>query len=149
MADQRRALTVTDRTTIEVRLADGRGIRRIACSLGRSAGVASGKVNRNGGRDVYRAGAATDRAAAKRALTGRKPSMAPDGPRFTEAARPVGAGWWPEQVSGRRKRNEDGLEQSSGLRVSHEAICAAIHALPRGELRRELVACLRYAKPCQ
>ncbi len=35
----------------------------------------------------------------------------------------------------------------SGLRVSHEAIYAAVYALPRGELRRELVACLRHDKP--
>jgi uncharacterized membrane protein (DUF485 family) len=37
----------------------------------------------------------------------------------------------------------------SGLRVSHEAIYAAIYALPRGELRRELVGCLRHAKPAR
>ena len=39
------------------------------------------------------------------------------------------------------------MEQQSGLRVSHEAIYTAIYALPRGELRRELIACLRQDKP--
>jgi len=39
------------------------------------------------------------------------------------------------------------MQQESGLRVSHEAIYAAIYALPRGELRRELIGCLRHAKP--
>jgi len=39
-------------------------------------------------------------------------------------------GWSPEQISGRRKREDAGMQQVSGLRVSHEAIYAAIHALP-------------------
>lgn len=33
--------------------------------------------------------------------------------------------------------------------MSHEAIYAAIYALPRGELRRELIGCLRHAKPAR
>jgi IS30 family transposase len=31
--------------------------------------------------------------------------------------------------------------------VSHEAIYQAVYAVPRGELRRELLACLRQGKP--
>jgi hypothetical protein len=53
----------------------------------------------------------------------------------------------PEQISGRRKRIEDGVTQLSGVTVSHEAIYTAVYALPRGELRRELIACLRQDKP--
>ena len=56
-------------------------------------------------------------------------------------------GWSPEQISGRRKRMEAGIKQPSGLSVSHEAIYTAIYALPRGELRCELIACLRQDKP--
>ena len=41
------------------------------------------------------------------------------------------------------------MERPSGLRVSHEAIYAPIYALPRGELRRELVGGLRHAKPAR
>jgi IS30 family transposase len=55
--------------------------------------------------------------------------------------------WSPEQIAGRRKRLEDGTEMSSGLRVSHEAIDQAVFAVPRGELRRELLACRRQGKP--
>jgi len=149
MAAQRRKLTVVDRTTIDLRLRDGWGIRQIALALGRSAGMVSDEVNRNGGPSGYDAGAAEGQAAAKRDLTGRRPRMARDGPLFTEAARLLGLGWSPEQVSGRRKREEAGMERPSGLRVSHEAIYAAIYALPRGELRRELIGCLRHAKPAR
>jgi len=149
MAAPRRALTVIDRTTIALRLGDGWGIRQIACSLGRSAGMISDEVNRNGGSSAYEAGAATGQAATKRDLTGRKSRMAPDGALFAEVSRLVRLGWSPEQISGRRKREEVGMERPSGLRVSHEAIYAAIYALPRGELRRELVGCLRHAKPAR
>ena len=149
MASPRRAFTVVDRTTIALRLRDGWGVRMIARSLGRSAGTVSDEVNRNGGAATYEAGRAEDRAAAKRKTTGRKAMMLRDGAVFTEATRLLGLGWSPEQISGRRKREDAGMQQESGLRVSHEAIYAAIYALPRGELRRELIGCLRHAKPAR
>jgi IS30 family transposase len=121
----------------------------IARSLGRSSGTISDEVNRNGRAGAYAAEAAAVQAAAKRELTGRKPRMSRDGTLFAEAARLLGLGWSPEQISGRRKREEPGMEHSSGLRVSHEAIYAAIYALPRGALRRELIGCLRHAKPAR
>jgi IS30 family transposase len=142
-------LTVVDRTTIALRREDGWGIRRIALSLGRSPGTISDEVSRNGGPDGYHAGAAASRAASKRALSGRKARMAHDGALLGGVSELLGRGWSPEQVSGRRKREDAGMEQGSGLRVSHEAIYAAIYALPRGELRRELIGCLRHAKPAR
>lgn len=121
----------------------------IARSLGRSAGTVSNEVNRNGGAATYEAVLAEDRAVAKRKTTGRKARMMRDGAVFIEATRLLGLGWSPEQISGRRKREDVGMQQVSGLRVSHEAIYAAIYALPRGELRRELIGCLRHAKPAR
>jgi len=149
MAGPRRALTIVDRTTIALRLHESWGIRRIACALARSPGTISDEVARNGGPAAYEAGAAASLAATRRALTGRKPRMAPDGALFAEVTRLVGLGWSPEQISGRRKREAAGVACTSGLRVSHEAIYAAIYALPRGALRRELVGCLRHAKPAR
>lgn len=149
MAAPRRKVTVVDRTTIALRLRDGWGVRRIARALGRSSGTISDEVNRNGGCGNYQAGAAEVEAAAKRELTGRKARMSCDGALFTEATRLLGLGWSPEQISGRRKREEAGMERASGLRVSHEAIYAAIYALPRGALRRALIGCLRHAKPAR
>ena len=97
----------------------------IARSLGRSAGTVSDEVNRNGGAATYEAGAAEDRAAAKRETTRRKARMSRDGAVFTEVTRLLGLGWSLEQISGRRKREDAGMQQESGLRVSHEAIYAA------------------------
>jgi IS30 family transposase len=46
----------------------------------------------------------------------------------------------PEQVSGRLKVEHPG---DPAMRVSHESIYQSIYVYPRGELRRELKACLR------
>jgi IS30 family transposase len=107
----------------------------------------SDEVNRHGGSGAYHAPVAAAQADANRRLTGRRPRLAQDGALFGQVAALLRLGWSPEQISGRRKRMEAGVEQPSGLSVSHEAIYTAIYALPRGELRRELIACLRQDKP--
>jgi len=147
MADPRRRLTIVDRTTIELRLVDGWGIRAIARALGRSAGTICDEVSRHWDGAGYSAQQAQTQAAASRALSGRMPRMAIDGGLFAEIVGLLRLGWSPEQISGRRKRIQAGMEQQSGLQVSHEAIYAAIYAVPRGELRRELISFLRQDKP--
>jgi IS30 family transposase len=147
MAVSRRTLTVVDRTTIELRLKDGWGVRAIARALGRSAGTISDEIGRHGGVHAYRAEAASSQASQSRALSRRKAKLLPDGTLFGEVVSLLQQGWSPEQISGRRKRVKNGMEQSSGLTISHEAIYTAIYALPRGELRRDLIACLRQDKP--
>ena len=147
MAVPRRKLTVVDRTMIEVRLRDGWGIRAIARSLDRSPGMISDEVKRHRDAAGYSAQTAEMQAVADRRLSGRKSRLASDGVLFGEVAGLLSLGWSPEQISGRRKRIEADMEQQSGLRVSHEAIYTAIYALPRGELRRELISYLRQDKP--
>jgi len=147
MANLRRPLTPIDRTMIEVRLSDGWGICAIARALGRSAGTISGEVKRHGGAAGYLAQPAQAQAVTSRALSGRKSRLDRNGTLFGAVAAKLRLGWSPEQISGRRKRIEGGMEQQSGVPISHEAIYTAIYALPRGELRRELIACLRQDKP--
>jgi len=147
MSVSRRCLTIVDRATIELRLSDGWGVRAIAAALGRSAGTICDEIKRHGGAASYLAEMAEASATDRRRLTGRRPRMIRGGVLFDEIVRLLRLGWSPEQICGRRKRNEQGMEQSSGLQVSHEAIYTAIYALPRGELRRELIACLRQDKP--
>ena len=142
MQRQRRKLTVEDRIMIELRRKDGRGVRAIARELGRSPSVISAELGR--GRDTdscYAAGPAQAAAAARWDRSGRRAKLAPDSPLFAEVAKLLRLQWSPEPIAGRRKRLEDGTELVSGLRVSHEAIYQAIYAVPRGELRRELLAC--------
>ena len=147
MACRRRELTVCDRSVIEVRVRDGRSVRAISRELGRSPGTICDEIARHGGVEAYRAHAASAWADASRCLTGRRPRLTQDGVLFGQVAGLLRLGWSPEQISGRRRRMQAGMEQPSGLRVSHEAIYAAIYALPRGELRRELIGCLRQDKP--
>jgi transposase, IS30 family len=147
MADQRRKLTVCDRSMIELRLRDGWGVRAIARDLDRSPGMISDEVNRHGSSAGYQAEAAVAQVTAARRLTGRKPVLAQNGTAFGQVASLLRLGWSPEQISGRRQRMEAGMEQASGVSVSHETIYTAIYALPRGELRRELISYLRQGKP--
>ena len=148
MQRQRRKLTVEDRVAIDLRRKDGWGVRAIARELGRSPSVISTVIGRGREPDgSYAAGSAQAAAVARRDRSGRRTKLAPDSPLFAEVANLLRLQWSPEQIAGRRKRLEDGTEMSSGLRVSHEAIYQAIYAVPRGELRRELLACLRQGKP--
>ena len=148
MQRQRRKLTVEDRVAIDLRRKDGWGVRAIARELGRSPSVISTEIGRGREQDGnYAAGSAQAAAAARRDRSGRRARLAPDSPLFAEVAKLLRLQWSPEQIAGRRKRLEDGMEVSSGLPVSHEAIYQAVYAVPRGELRRELLACLRQGKP--
>lgn len=147
MCGGRRPLTGSDRCMIEVRLRDGYGIREIARELGRSAGTISDEIGRHGGVAAYRAEAADEAAALARLCSGRKARLVPGCALWEEVVRLIFSGWSPEQISGRRQRMEEGVEQRSGVSVSHEAIYRAIYALPRGELRKELIGCLRQGKP--
>lgn len=147
MTTIRAILTVFDRVMIQARISDGLGVRAIARQLGRSAGVVCDEINRHGGRAAYQAQTAHARADASRRLCGRKSRLASGGILLDEIAALLRRGWSPEQISGRRKRIENGVVQDAKLLVSHEAIYSALYALPRGELRRELLACLRQNKP--
>ncbi len=143
MAVPRRRLTVVDRTMLEVWLRDGRRIWATALSLCRSPGTISDEISRHGGVGRYLAEVVQCQAAASRLLFGRKPRLARDGALFGEIARLLRLGWSPEQISGRRKRIEGSIGQVPVLLVSHEAI----YAIPRGELRRELISFIRQDKP--
>jgi IS30 family transposase len=147
MEVKRRPLRVHDRTKIEVLLRAGFGVREIARELDRSAGTISGEIARHGGAAAYDAEAAATAAASARLRAGRQPRLVPGCALWEAVVRLIFSGWSPEQISGRRKRMEAGVEQRSGVSVSHEAIYTAIYALPRGELRKELIGCLRQGKP--
>jgi IS30 family transposase len=121
MSTPRRRLTVIDRTMIEVRLRDGWSVRAIATALGRSPGTISDEIQKHSDCAGYHADAAETRAAANRRLSGRVPRLGSDGALFGGVAKLLRLKWSPEQISGRRRRIEGGMEKQSGLLVSHEA----------------------------
>lgn len=63
----------------------------------------------------------------RRRLSGGRSGLALGGPPFGKAARLLRLKWSPEQMSGRRKRIEGGIEQKSRLSVSHAAIYHAVY----------------------
>ena len=62
---------------------------------------------------------------------------------FEHVAASLRGGWSPLQIAGRLGRMEQGDHPG---RISHESIYTALYALPRGELRRELLAALRQGR---
>ena len=53
------------------------------------------------------------------------------------------ARWSPEQIAGILAR---GFPDAASYRVSHETIYSAVYLVPRGELRKELIGCLRQGR---
>lgn len=134
-------LSIDDRVAIRLGLERGWSYARIGASLDRPrhASTICREVNKAGGRHAYQPMAA-HRAAGDRARRP-KPTKLAGNPRL--AAR-VTADlcrlWSPEQIA-RRLRAESGNDPT--MTVSHETIYKSIYVQGRGELRRELAACLR------
>ena len=91
----------------------------------------------------YRAPAAQQRADALARAPRIAPRLAPDGPLWGHVERLLRTRHSPEQIAGILRRMHP--DQPS-LQVSHEAIYTALYAMPRGELRSELIACLRQGR---
>jgi IS30 family transposase len=66
--------------------------------------------------------------------------LVPGSPLFEYVADQIRLGWSPLQIAGRLRRMDP--DDRPGT-VSHETIYTALYALPRGELKRELIAHLR------
>ena len=151
-------LNCEERTMIQLSLEQGCKLRAIARSLQRAPSSISRELRRNGwcnpatlppkpGRPPlaggYRASLAQQRAD-DMARTARCPSrLTHDGPLWPHVERLLRSRHSPEQIAGilRRMHPDD-----TTLQVSHETIYTALYAMPRGELRTELIACLRQAR---
>ena len=106
----------------------------------------AGSCGRNAwpGHDRYDACGAFFAALARRshARRGRR-KLRPDTPLFTHVAAHLREGWSPSQIAGRLHRMDANDRPGT---VCHETIYGALYALPRGELRRELLAALRQGR---
>src|SRR3954469_22346244 len=141
MQRQRRKLTVEERVAIDLRRKDGWGVRAIARELGRSPSVISTEIGRGREQDGnYAAGSAQTAAAARRGAPGQARTGRPSICRGGEAPAPAAR-------ADRRETQASGGGNGTVVRTTSEAIYQAVYAVPRGELRRELLACLRQGKP--
>ena len=133
------ALTLAEREEISRGLATGESLRAIASRLGRSASTACREVNRNGGRNRYRATKADERAW-ERARRPKRCLLCVNDRLRDLVAEKLKADWSPEQISGWLKREYPEDEQ---MYISHETIYRTLFVQARGALRRELLAHLR------
>ena len=133
-------LTMDERNHIHRCSNEGLSLRAIARRLNRPTSAVTREVARNTVGKSYDAAGAERAALANRR---RGTVKLKTGSLLLNRVRDLMAmGWSPEQVAGRlRRMNPDDLASH----VSHETIYCAIYALPRGELRRELIAQLRFA----
>jgi IS30 family transposase len=90
---------------------------------------------------AYHADQAQQRADSKAAKPRVQRRLQPGTPLWEVVVDNLRGGLSPEQIAGTLKRMSPRLEPVS---ISHEAIYQAIYAMPRGELRTEVIALLRH-----
>ncbi len=132
-------LSLEDREEISRGLSAGESFALIAGRLGRPTSTVSREVNRNGGRDDYRA-AHADRSTCKRARRPRasKFDQQPALRAFVENG--LEAKWSPEEICGRLPLE---FPDDDSMRVVHETIYQALFVQGRTGLNKELVKYLR------
>lgn len=136
-------LKAEERAAILIQQQQGCSLRQIARSLERDVGSISRELSRNRSEEItaydpVRAGARAERL---RKQPHRPCKLASDGVLFGVVAQLLRWRWSPEQIAGTLRRI---YPNRADLRVCHETIYTALYAMPRGELRKELIACLRH-----
>jgi len=116
-------------------------IRAMALMLGRSPATISRELMRNGSATGYASVPAQALSAARRSAGRRPAKLCLQGVRWRVVVTLLEWKWSPQQISGTLKRM---YPTDPTRHVSHETIYTAIYAQPRGELRRQLIACLRH-----
>jgi IS30 family transposase len=133
------ALTLAERETISRGIVARQSARSMAQQLGRAASTVSREINRNGGRDCYRA-AKADKQAWVRACRPKQCKLARYPWLRHTVARKLTMFWSPEQIAGWLKRAYPGQEDHQ---VSHETIYRSLFVQARGVLKKELMLHLR------
>jgi transposase, IS30 family len=132
-------LSLEERIEIRVGLESGRTFAAMGRQLGRATSTISREVAANGGRAHYRPMSAHRRAGERARRP--KPSKLTAHPRLCRRViADLEALWSPEQIA-RRLRAQ--FNSDTTMWVSHETIYKSLYVQGRGELRRELTACLR------
>ncbi|WP_423194711.1 IS30 family transposase [Cupriavidus sp. H18C2] len=137
-----RALTFAEREEISRSLALGLSIRAIASRLNRAPSTISRELERNGGRQSYRASQA-DALAWERACRPKLCKLVRNRVLARVVAGKLRLQWSPEQIAGWLKHvyavNKD-------YQVSHEAIYRSLYIQARGALKKELLEHLRRSR---
>ena len=138
----RLALTMAEREEISRAVVTGLSIRSIASSLGRSPSTICREIQRNGGRQSYRANQA-DEAAWERARRPKTSKLVENRALARIVARKLQSSWAPEQIAGWLKRF---YPDDENYQVSHETIYRSLYIQARGALKKELAQYLRRSR---
>jgi IS30 family transposase len=134
-----RTLSLAEREEISRGVFAGQSLRSIAASLRRAPSTISREINRNGGRQRYRANVA-DQAAWDRAHRPKTCKLAQNPALARLVASKLQLAWSPRQIAGWLKRTYPNNET---YQVSHETIYRTLFIQARGALKKELLQHLR------
>lgn len=140
-----RHLSLEEREGLSRSLAAGFSLRAIAIQLGRAPSSLSRECRRLGmDKRRYWACDGQRQAFVKRRSPKRPRTLAIHPRLLTYVEKRLKEYWSPEQIA-RRIKIEYPLDME--MRISHETIYQHLYVLPRGELKRELIRCLRQNPP--
>ncbi|CAO1659524.1 IS30 family transposase [Halomonas sp. MES3-P3E] len=138
-------LSIEERSTIQVSLWQEMSLRQIANMLQRSPSTISREVRRNQTqRGTYHARHAHTHRCARRVACRPKPKLLLGSGRFELVMYMLRHRLSPEQIAGKLRRMI--MPRFEDAYVCRETIYSAIYALPVGELKKELIHCLRQGK---
>jgi IS30 family transposase len=135
----KRHLSLAEREEISRGLVEGRSLRSIAMQVGRPVCTISREVQRNGGREAYRAVAA-DQCAWTNAARPKTWRLASNGSLKEVVSQKLLEHWAPQQIAGWLKRE---YENQPHMQVSHETIYRSLFVQAKSTLKKELLAQLR------
>lgn len=137
-------LCAEERAMIMLMKRDGSRMNETARFLNRSVSTISRELGRDFG-DVsdYVASRAGEQACQRRFQPRKRLKLEEGNPLFEVVKENLKKKWSPEQIAGKLKVM---YPDNPALRVSHETIYHTLYAMPRGELRRELVSHLRWSR---
>ncbi len=137
-------LSAEERATIMLMTRDGKGAREVGRFLKRSPSTITRETDRAIGYEAGYCATLTGEQATRRRSKPRKAlKLVVDGELFGVVVGHLKNKWSPEQIAGTLKGM---YPDQPSQRVSHETIYHTLYAMPRGELRRELIACLRWSR---
>ena len=136
-------LDYQERQTISICREMDLSIRAIARILNRSPSTVSREISRNCGGATYSCHFAHQRFVRRRRHGRPTPKLALGNALFASVRALLLERWSPQQIASRLATLHP---HETTKRASHETIYNVIYAQPRGELRRELIACLRLAR---
>jgi IS30 family transposase len=132
-----------DRQTIAISLELGLSLRAIGRVLNRSASTISREIARNSGGTGYSCRYALQRRVRQRRYARPVLKLVTGNALFKTITELLRQRWSPQQIAAHLAKLHP---SDAAQRASHETIYNVIYAQPRGELRKELVACLRMAR---